>query len=157
MMTKKWKLALALCVSLFGGVAAAQAVAPDASVQVKGPFMAKFDTNGDGVLEPNERAAMRAAMQAKREARKQKMLAKYDLNRDGVLEPNERKLMIDDRAAKAFAKMDVNHTGTITLAQFQAFREQRGGRHARWGKRQFRSGGVQQPSVQAPGSTSNVE
>ena len=140
MLTKKWKLALALCVSLFGGVAAAQGVAPDASVPVKGPFMAKFDTNGDGVLEPNERAAMREAMQAKRAEKKKEILAKYDLNHDGVLEPNERKLMIDDRAAKQFEKMDVNKDGVVSLAEFQAFREAHP-RMGRWGKGKFRGHG----------------
>jgi Ca2+-binding EF-hand superfamily protein len=128
---------------------------------VKGPFMAKFDTNGDGVLEPNERAAMRAAIQAKHAAKKAEMLAKYDTNRDGILEPNERKVMIDDRAAKQFAKMDVNNDGTVTLAEFQAFRESHAGRHARWGKGRFRSGlqGAQgaQGSQQAPQATQQAE
>jgi hypothetical protein len=159
MMAKKWMLALLLGASLIGGVAAAQGMggaAPDASVPVKGPFMAKFDTNGDGVLEPNERAAMRAAFKAKREAKKAAMLAKYDVNHDGILEPSERKAMIDDRAAKQFAKMDVNNDGTVTLAEFQAFREAHPARHARWGKGRFRRGlgaqGTQgsQGSQQAP-------
>jgi hypothetical protein len=48
--------------------------------------------------------------------------------------------MIDDRAAKQFAKMDVNKDGTVTLAEFQAFRESHAGRHARWGKGRFRRG-----------------
>jgi hypothetical protein len=157
MLTKKWNLAIALCASLFGGVAAAQGVAPDASVPVKGPFMAKFDTNGDGVLEPNERAAMRAAIQAKREQKKQEMLAKYDLNHDGVLEPNERKLMLDDRAAKQYAKMDVNKDGDVTLAEFQAFREEHAGRHARWGKGRLRSRGLHEGAQQTPGADQKVE
>jgi hypothetical protein len=157
-MTKKLKLVLALCASLVGGVASAQGIAPDASIPVKGPFMAKFDTNGDGVLEPNERAAMRAAIQAKRAAHKAKMLAKYDINHNGVLDPSERKTMIDDRAAKQFAKMDVDGKGVITLAEFQAFQETHGARHARWGKGRVRKAGVTNSTTQpVPSDTLKAE
>jgi hypothetical protein len=54
--------------------------------------LAKFDSNHDGVLEPNEKAAM----QAKQQKHKQKQLQKFDANHDGVLEPDEK------AAAKAY-------------------------------------------------------
>ena len=54
--------------------------------------MRKYDLNGDGKLDANERAAM----QADRAAR----LKKYDTNRDGKLDANERAAMRADRKAQ---------------------------------------------------------
>ena len=138
-MLTKLKMALALCAGLAGiggiagGIAAADNPAGNGG-EIRGKLLEKYDTNGDGKLDVQERAAMRADFQAKREARKEKILAKYDLNKDGKLEPNERKLMLDERAAKEFSKMDTNRDGQISLAEFQAFKEARPMRHARWGK-----------------------
>ena len=132
-MMTKMKLALALCGSLvagIGGIAAAQAP------QGQGPraqILQKYDTNGDGKLDPQERAAMRADLKAKWQAKKAEMLAKYDTNRDGKLEPEERKVMIDDRATAQFQKIDANKDGVITLDEFKSFKESHPMRHARRG------------------------
>jgi Ca2+-binding EF-hand superfamily protein len=129
-MLTKLKLALALSATLITGavgIAAAQS-GPDNNGPVRQAILQKYDTNGDGVLDANERAAMRADFQAKRAAHKAKMLAKYDTNHDGKLEPDERAAMRADRAAKQFAKMDTNGDGQVTLAEFQAFKAARGGR-----------------------------
>ncbi|HTR52097.1 MAG TPA: hypothetical protein VMJ10_15395 [Kofleriaceae bacterium] len=138
-MLTKLKVALALCAGLagIGGIAGGIAAADNpGSQEIRGKLLEKYDTNGDGKLDAQERAVMRADFKAKREARKAEILAKYDLNKDGKLEPSERKLMIDDRAAKVFAKMDSNGDGQVSLAEFQAFKESHPMmRHARWGKR----------------------
>lgn len=55
-------------------------------------MMRKYDVNGDGKLDANERAAM----QADRAAR----LKKYDTNGNGRLDPNERAAMHADRKAQ---------------------------------------------------------
>jgi EF hand domain-containing protein len=130
-MLTKLKLALALSATLITGaigVAAAQGSGGNDGGNARPRIMAKYDTNGDGVLDANERAAMRADFQAKHAARKAKMLAKYDTNHDGVLDANERAAMRTDRAAKQFAKMDTNGDGQISLAEFQAAKAARGGR-----------------------------
>ncbi|HUJ57648.1 MAG TPA: EF-hand domain-containing protein [Kofleriaceae bacterium] len=116
------KLALALAGTLagVGGFAAAQGLGDGGG---KAAILQKYDTNGDGKLDAQERAAMRADFKAKREARKAKILEKYDTNHDGKLEPSERKAMIDDRATARFEKIDANGDGVVTLDEFKAFQE----------------------------------
>jgi Ca2+-binding EF-hand superfamily protein len=133
-MLTKTKLALALCASLaagVGGVAAAQGI----SGQGKAEVLKKYDTNGDGKLDDQERAAMRADFKAKRAEKKAEMLAKYDTNKDGKLDAAERKVMIDDRATEEFQKIDTNKDGVISLDELKAFKESHPMRHARWGGR----------------------
>ncbi len=126
-MLTKTKIALALVGSLIAGgvgLAAAQGyngndagAADGAGVPPR--LLQKYDTNGDGKLEPNERAAMRADFQAKRAARRAKMLAKWDTNHDGKLEPNERAAMREARAENMFKRLDVNGDGELSFEEFQ--------------------------------------
>lgn len=157
----KLKLALALSGSLLASVAGvASAQGWGGGGPRKAALLEKYDTNGDGQLDAQEKAAMRADFKAKREARKQEMLAKYDTNKDGKLEPAERQVMRDEKAAKLFEKIDVDHNGVITLNEFKqaegklmharrGFRMHRG--HGRFGKGRF-GGGVGGPGVGGQGS-----
>lgn len=58
-------------------------------------IIAKFDADGDGQLNEEERKAAREAMQERRRAkmqeRRQKMLEKFDTDGDGTLSEEERK------------------------------------------------------------------
>jgi len=54
-------------------------------------ILARFDTNHNGVLDPDEKAAM--------EKFKAERLAKYDKNGDGKLDQSEREAMKADRRA----------------------------------------------------------
>ena len=140
-MLTKLKLALALTATLAAGAAGFAAANTGSATDDASTggwhqkMLEKYDTNHNGVLDPDERAQMHADLKAKHEAHYQKMLAKYDVNHDGKLEPNERKAMIDDRAAKRFDKLDVDGKGVITKAQFvagferMAMRRQGGFRH----------------------------
>lgn len=56
----------------------------------KAEMLKKFDANGDGQLDDTEKAAAKAAMQAKHAARKAEMLKKYDKNGDGTLDADEK-------------------------------------------------------------------
>ena len=150
-MMTKLKLALALSGSLLasiGGIASAQNWGASAGASIgprKAAILQKYDANGDGQLDAQERAAMRADFQAKRQARKQEMLAKYDTNKDGKLEPAERQVMRDEKAAKLFEKIDVDHNGVITLNEFKQA-EGKMMRHARFGRgRMHRRGGFGGP------------
>jgi hypothetical protein len=125
-MLTKTKIALAVVGSLIAGgvgLAAAQGVggndAGAAADNVRPRLLQKYDTNGDGKLEPNERAAMRADFQAKRAARRAKMLAKWDTNHDGKLEPTERAAMREARAENMFKRLDVNGDGELSFEEFQ--------------------------------------
>lgn len=97
-MTKNVKLALMLGSSLMliGGVAMAQAPS-DA-----------------------DRAAKRAQMKEKREARRAEMLAQFDTNNDGRLDENERQAMHDARATQRFQTLDTNNDGVLSLDEFKA-------------------------------------
>jgi Ca2+-binding EF-hand superfamily protein len=117
-MLTKMKIALALCATLAGGVALADGIRGGGG-EGRGKMLEKYDTNKDGVLDANEKAAMKADFQAKREARKQEMLAKYDTNKDGKLDETERAAMKDARATERFQKMDLNKDGVISLDEFK--------------------------------------
>ncbi|HEY1546384.1 MAG TPA: EF-hand domain-containing protein [Kofleriaceae bacterium] len=131
-------MALLVCGSLVAGgigLAAAQpAAAPDQPIREQ--VIQKYDTNGDGVLDANEKAAMRADFRAKRETHRAKMLAKWDANHDGKLEKNELVAMREARAEKMFKRLDVNGDGQLSFEEFQQarlfhprgmFKGQRGG------------------------------
>lgn len=57
----------------------------------------QYDTNKDGKLDEQERAAMKADRAAKRQAR---LLAKYDVNKNGQLDPDEQAKCDADREAR---------------------------------------------------------
>ena len=98
----------------------------------------KFDKNADGTLDDAERADMKAAFAAKREAHKQQLLAKFDKNGDGTLDDAERAQMKaafaaerDARLAQRFAAMDKNGDGQLSLDEFKAGRETGNHHHGR--------------------------
>jgi Ca2+-binding EF-hand superfamily protein len=123
-MLTKTKIALAVVGSLVaGGIGLATAQpAPAADQPIRTQVIQKFDTNGDGQLDAQERANMRAAFKAKREARRAKMLAKWDTNHDGKLEPNELAAMRETRAEKMFKHLDANGDGQLSFEEFQQAR-----------------------------------
>jgi len=102
----------------------------------KAKLLEKYDTNKDGVLDANEKAAMKADFQAKRAARKAERIAKFDKNGDGKLDESERAAMRETKAAERFAKLDKNGDGVISLDEFKAGRMGQG----RHGKHHMRGG-----------------
>ncbi len=118
-MLTKMKIALALCASLAGGVAVADGFHGGAT---RAEILQKYDTNKDGKLDDQEKAAMKADFEAKREQRKAEMLAKFDTNKDGKLDDNEKAAMRDARATEAFKRLDTNGDGQISLEEFKAGR-----------------------------------
>jgi len=135
-MFTKLKLALALSGSLLAGVAGVAA----AHGPHNGELLDKFDTNHDGKLDDQERAAMRADFTAKRAAKKAELLAKFDTNRDGKLDDQERAVMRDQLATEAFRKIDVDGDGKISLDEFKAARGKLGMHHARHWHKGMREG-----------------
>jgi len=140
-MLTKMKLALALCGSLVAG-AGGIALAHGPGEGGKAAMLQKYDTNGDGKLDDQERAAMRTDLKAKWEAKRAEVLAKYDTNKDGKLDDQERAVMRAERAEEVFKKLDTDGNGQISLAEFkagqQSFARHHGGgmRHHGFGKGQ---------------------
>lgn len=75
--------------------------------------MQKFDGNGDGKLDHDERVQMH-------QARKAEMLAKYDTNKDGQLGDDERKALWTEKKQEHFARMDADGNGSITMQEAEA-------------------------------------
>jgi hypothetical protein len=115
---KKMKIALVLCGCLIGGVAAA---AP------------KWDANGDGTVDAQEKTLRHDAMKAKRTEMKAKMLAKFDSNKDGKLDKNERIVMQETRATETFKRLDADGNGSLSFAEFK--QGKRFGKHHRGARR----------------------
>ena len=70
-------------------------------------FLAKADTNNDGVLSIDELKANEEKMKAER-------IAKLDTNHDGTVSPEERTAAWEKFAAERFAKLDKNGDGALT-------------------------------------------
>jgi hypothetical protein len=130
-MLTKMKIAIVMAASLVAGVAAAQPVGHGD----RGPMVQKFDTNKDGKLDDSERAAMKAAFKAKRDAHKKEMLAQFDTNKDGKLDDGERVVARDTKLTERFKKLDTDGNGQISLGEFKAAKRmkqpRRGGMHHR--------------------------
>ena len=96
----------------------------------KARLLAKFDANGNGVLDAGEKARLIEAKKAKKTAMRQQkrtaMLAKFDVNQDGSLDAAEKTAMRDQRLAKRFAKLDANRDGAITLDEMKAGSKSKG-------------------------------
>jgi Ca2+-binding EF-hand superfamily protein len=139
-MLTKLKLALLISAPLVAGATTY------AMAQGDGPpreLVQKFDTNGDGKLDDTERAAMKAAFEAKRAERHKEMLARFDTNKDGKLDDAERAAMRDARLTERFQAMDANKDGKLTLDEFKSGAAKAGGlRHGRHGHARTHGAGM---------------
>jgi hypothetical protein len=77
---------------------------PGGQRPVPAEVLKEFDKDGDGKLSDDERKAMREAMQARAEERRQEMIKKYDKDGDGKLSEEERKTMMEEQRAAMEAR-----------------------------------------------------
>ena len=87
----------------------------------------EFDTDGDGSLSDDERAAMRDEMRAERDARRAERMAQFDSNGDGQLDENERAAMKAERVQGMVDRLDQDGDGKLTQAELDAARAGRAG------------------------------
>jgi glycine/D-amino acid oxidase-like deaminating enzyme len=116
----------------YGGPVPPPAAAPARQMRpmmpLRAALIARFDRNGDGRLEPNERrAAARAlrklARKLDRQARKQAMreqrlgavIQRYDLNGDGNVDPTE----MAPGMARRLQRLDRNRDGWVDDRDFE--------------------------------------
>jgi hypothetical protein len=133
-MLTKFKLALATTVALVGGVAGLAAAKGRGGPDHQG-MKEKFDTNKDGKIDDAERVQMKEARKAMHAQKKADMLAKFDANRDGALDDAERSAAHAARTAERFSRLDKDGDGKLSLDEFKAGKDHRGGqgRHGRRG------------------------
>ena len=89
-------MTLAACLTGLLAQAADAEKKPGPAAATRKSLIEKYDTNGDGKLDPAEREAARAEIQKQREAER---LKKYDKNHDGKLDEAEMKA--EQEAVKA--------------------------------------------------------
>jgi len=100
-------------------------------------LLEQFDANGDGRLDETERAAAKAAMQAKREERKQQILERFDADGDGQLNDEEKAAAKEAFKAKMKERFDKNGDGELDEQERRALK-----RHLKHRKRmRHRRGG----------------
>lgn len=83
-------------------------------------LLARYDANGDGKLDENEKGAMRRHLQKEFEPLRNRMLAAYDSNGDGKLDADEQQAgrkaelaKLDGLRTSMLPKYDANLNGTI--------------------------------------------
>ena len=95
----------------------------DRRAEHRAEMLKRFDTNGDGVLDAKERAAMHAALKEKRAERlgrlQGRMLKKYDKNGDGVLDASEQTAALANLETRPrfIARFDKDGDGKLNDAE----------------------------------------
>jgi len=99
---------------------------------LKARVNARYDQNGNGLLEPGEVQTMQADRD-KLSVFKGAALRRYDVNHNAVLDPAERDRMVTERQelvrnarAATTAKYDTNHDGVLDLGERAAIHGQAG-------------------------------
>lgn len=77
-------------------------------------IIAKFDKDGDGKLNEEEREAAKAAREEMEAARKQEMLDKFDMDKDGTLNEAEREAMRTEMKKRMLEKFDKDGNGELS-------------------------------------------
>ncbi len=133
---------LIIIAAAFGivGSAYAEEAKPDREQRKLPPeVIAKFDKDGDGELNEEERAAAKAEREEKMKEKKQEMIAKFDKDGDGELNEEERKAARAAGKQMMLEKFDKDGDGTLNddekAAMREAMKDRPGGPRAGGGKK----------------------
>lgn len=125
-------------------------------------IMEKFDKDGDGKLNEEERKAARAARGEMMESRRKEMLAKFDKDGDGKLNDEEEAAMKEERRKRMLERFDKDKDGELSddekAEMRKAMTDHRGGPGMRdgkhgGGKRRHTGDKPDAPEEEAPGVT----
>lgn len=113
-------------------------------------ILEKFDKDGDGKLNDEERATMREEGKARMEERRKEMLKKFDTDGDGKLSPDERKKAMEERHAEMLKKFDKDGDGKLSEEERAAMpKPPRGKGEGRPGGRDGKAGKPEGPKADA--------
>jgi len=96
----------------------------------------RFDTNGNGMIDDAERKAIGKARKQRRLKRHQRLLERFDTNGDGQLDEQERAAARELRRAKMIERFDANGDGVLDRNEKKTARKAH--RHRNRGHRQDR-------------------
>ena len=98
---------------LIGGVHAEEGKKDRPERKLPPEIVDKFDKDGDGELNEDERKAAREARRDKMKERREEMLKKYDADGDGKLDEEERKVAREAMKARMLERFDKDGDGEL--------------------------------------------
>jgi len=128
-MKTKSLIGIAAAFGLAGAAHAEQGKPQRAERKLPPEIIEKFDKDGDGKLNDDERKAARAGREEMMQARKAEMLKKFDKDGDGKLSDEERAAMREERKKMILEKFDKDKDGELSDEEKAEMRVVMGKRH----------------------------
>lgn len=157
-MKTKVMIIIAAAIGLTGAAHAEEGKRERGAHTIPPEIIAKFDKDGDGKLNEEERKAAKAAREEMEAARKKEMLEKFDTDKDGELNEAERVAMRSEMKKRMLEKFDKDGNGELSeeeRAEMRKHFKDRPGHDRPHGKDRKEGGGDKEaPSVEgeAPGA-----
>ena len=112
-MKTKTLIVIAAAIGLSGAAHAEEGKGPRQPHKLPPEVIAKFDKDGDGKLNDDEKAEAKAARGEREAARKKEMLEKFDADKDGKLNDDEKAAMREEVKKKILEKFDKDGDGKL--------------------------------------------
>lgn len=106
-------IVIAAAIGLSGAVHAEEGKGPRPPHKLPPEVIAKFDKDGDGKLNDDEKAEAKAARGEREATRKKEMLEKFDADKDGKLNDDEKAAMREEVKKKMLEKFDKDGDGEL--------------------------------------------
>lgn len=116
-MKTKQLIIIAASIGLIGAANAEEGKKKRPEGKLPPEIIAKFDKDGDGKLNDEERAAAKAAREEMMKARKAEMLKKFDTDGDGKLSDEEEAAMREARKKMMMERFDKDKDGELNEAE----------------------------------------
>jgi hypothetical protein len=112
-MKTKTLIIIGATIGLIGSASAEEGKKKRPPFKVPPEVIAKFDKDGDGKLNEEERKAAKAAHEEIMKARKEEMLKKFDKDGDGELNDEEKAAMKEEMKKKMLERFDKDGDGEL--------------------------------------------